>query len=287
MVKLNLNREQGTGNSECVIRLRKAGLLKERKWFRPQPLPNVRRTQDREQAISPFGILSIAFCFLPLNSMTAVLAASPRDIAQQAKAVTVRIVAQDYSQTGVLVGQEGDTYWVLTCKSSPGAEIRLGDNQSYKILDSQTLSQADSSLTVLTFASANAYTPARLGDSQALAVGDRIYLAGFLDENTNSDSSFQFTEGIISSLTNSSRQAGDGFTHTSLSYAGMEGSPIFDHEGELIGIHCGSEAPLASQSSRTALNWGIAINSFRDFAQKQGLPLGFSAFGSPPPYRLP
>lgn len=226
-----------------------------------------------------------------LSFAKAGLTASPREIAQQAKAMTVRIIGKNYSQTGVLVGQSGKTYLVLTCQKKninlDTAQIRLTDNNSYSPISSQTRLLNNVPLTLLAFTSNQPYTTAASGELETNSVGDRIYVAGFLPGENDLDTTFQFTEGIISSLISRSGQENRGFTHTSLIYQGMEGSPIFDSDGKLIGIDCGTQPPLPSRSRMAGLHWGIPIHAFTNFTQSQKQSLGFSAFGSPPPSDVP
>lgn len=63
----------------------------------------------------------------------------------------------------------------------------------------------------------------------------------------------------------------------------MEGSPIFDSGGEVIGIHCADSLSIRESRSNNLMNWSIPINQFTEQARKEGINLGFSAFGSPPP----
>lgn len=219
---------------------------------------------------------------------------SPRQIAKQIYPLTVKITGNKDFYTGVLVNKQGEIYSALSCgnfySSNPSDyQVILDNNQVYNV---QSLRNVNSNnpLILLTFTSQKVYPTAKLGNSQSLSIGDRLYLAGFVkgDEQAgnqnNSISGFQFTEGIISSMPNPPRQNVYNFTHTNISYAGLEGSPLFDSEGKLVGLNCGNQPLLDQRNNPFKLSFGIGINAFQNNTSTPTVNSKFSAFGSPPPY---
>ena len=129
-----------------------------------------------------------------------------------------------------------------------------------------------------------------IANSDQLAEGDEIYVAGFPQpaNNRNSDlDEFQFTKGMVSSRVNSVSRDGYGFTHTSLTYTGMGGGPVFNSNGQLVAVHCGGDRDSDNTALKTGFNWGIPINTFTKLAQQMGMNLGISASSSPRPRNFP
>lgn len=128
------------------------------------------------------------------------------------------------------------------------------------------------------------YETAILGDSNVIQQGERVYLAGFIQPSRNPEEKlpqFFFTDGIISSVVE--RLKSSSFTYTNQIYPGMEGNPIFNDQGALIGLYC-QNYPIANRQKKDIqLNWGIPIYLLTELAQQKGLTFGFSPFGSPPP----
>lgn len=233
--------------------------------------------------------MGIIFCFLSWPA----IASEPQEIAQQSKQITVKITGSGILQSGVLMGQDENNYWILTCtpkqKSAINkAKIITSDNQSYNPVTNKIIQLDKFPITLIPITVARSYDTANIGDSNAIKQGERVYVAGFIQPSSNQEQipQFLFTDGIISSLVEQPNKS--GFTYTNQIYPGMEGNPIFNEQGAMIGIYC-QNYPLANQQKKyLQLNWGIPINPLTEFAQQQGLSFsGFSAFGSPPPSSEP
>lgn len=244
--------------------------------------------------ISLFVLTAIALSLPPSDPKGIgknAIAASPREIAQIAKQITVRIMGESSSGSGVLVAREGETYWALTCRhivdsASDIYQIRTQDGQRYTPVSSKIQRFNQVNLAVIPFVSSSSYLTATIGDSRPLAEGDSVYISGFpIPANRRNPDldEFQFTNGIISSILNPPRPDGYGFTHTSLTYTGMGGAPVFNRDGQLVGIHCGGDRDPENLALKTGFNWGIPINTFTQLAQPMDLTLRFSTPVSPPP----
>lgn len=219
-----------------------------------------------------------------------VLALEPGEIAQQAEKMTVKIIGSDVDQSGILLGQDDNNYWVLTCtpkeKSAfEQAKIITYDHQSYNPLKNKVIQLEQFPITLIPISIERSYETANLGNSNNIKPGETVYIAGFMQSDQNEGKKlarFLFTDGIISSLVEQSNQL--SFTYTNQIYREMEGNPIFNAQGALIGIHC-QNYPLANRKKKDLqFNWGIPINPLTEYAQQKGLNFdGFSALGSPPP----
>ena len=231
--------------------------------------------------------VTIAFSFILPDQRgigEAEVTSSPGEIAKIARQTTVRIMADQSSGSGVLVATEGKTFWVLTCRhvvdsTSNTYQIRTQDGNEYNPVSTQIKRFNEANLAVIPFVSSSTYATATIADSAQLAEGDPVYVSGFIfptnGRNPNLDE-FQFTNGIISSILNPPRIDGYEFIHTSLTYTGMGGAPVWNSNGELVGIHCGGDRDPDNLDLKTGFNWGIPINTFTRLAQQIGLNLKFS-----------
>ncbi|MFP4220950.1 MAG: tetratricopeptide repeat-containing serine protease family protein, partial [Phormidium sp.] len=178
-----------------------------------------------------------------------------------AENVTVQINGHDFiGGSGVIVGREGDRYWVLTalhvvCDSIEGQEqvtcrediaqyrryhIRTASGQEYEMTDIQQLQQTlnDPDLALVQFESSRDYPLATLGDSDQAQLASSIFVAGFpvAFDREGAERDFYLTTGTFSARR---QEAEGGYTlvHTAISRIGMSGGPIFDSDTRVIGIH--------------------------------------------------
>ncbi|WP_044194797.1 S1 family peptidase [Oscillatoria acuminata] len=224
------------------------------------------------------------------------IATSPREIAQTARQITVKIGMSQSSGTGVIVARNGSTTWVLTCGNvvdsfNGNYQIQTVNGQQYQGNTSQIQQIPQVNLALVPFFTNNSYASAVIGNSDQLAQGDPVYVGGFPGANHPGNlqlSEFQFTNGIISSRINPPHVQGYGLTHTSLTNRGMNGSPMFNPEGQLVAIHCGED--LTAQNSDQSTHWktAIPINIFTNITQSMGLNINvYNATSSPSPSQSP
>lgn len=129
--------------------------------------------------------------------------ASPRTIAQTAKQITIKIIGNNFLQTGVLIAQANNTYWVLTCTNKNKTAISKAqfytiDGQSHNAIVSRLRQFENSPLILIPFESPQTYETAMMGDSNQIAEGDRVYIGGFSQIRRHKKGNltqFQFTEG--------------------------------------------------------------------------------------------
>jgi S1-C subfamily serine protease len=78
-----------------------------------------------------------------------------------------------------------------------------------------------------------------------LQAGDRVYLLGFPDPLNNIESPLAtVTEGIVGRLTDLGRRRADPadavlIQHSAYTVKGTSGSPLFDENGEVVGVNAG------------------------------------------------
>ncbi len=219
-------------------------------------------------------------------------------VAQLAKTVTVQVnPVEGYASpggTGVIVAKEGTTYYVLTNHHvaclRPGEQnscviagtIRTYKGKSYPVSKGGTTSLQKSpdapDLALLKFSSQENYPVASLGDSNFLQPGVDVILAGYpaLTDREGAKRQIRMTTGFIAAVEKGTR-GGYDLKYDAKAWWGNSGSPIFDHQGKLIGIHGQTEIafnPIGANTTQTGINEGIPINFFLNNWRK--LPLASS-----------
>jgi serine protease DegQ len=167
---------------------------------------------------------------------------SPSEIA---RSITVKITAPDFIGSGTIVGFDKSTYTVIT-----NAHVIISGQSPYRITTSdRVIHQAKVisspefkkyDLAVIQFrAPAQKYLVARLGTSNALKVGDRLFVGGFTKQSTQRDQNdFLVRTGAISLLLKSGmHDSGYKIGYTHRIYRGMSGGSVIDATGKLVGIN--------------------------------------------------
>ncbi len=179
--------------------------------------------------------------------------------------------------SGVMVRQQGETYYVLTNDHVVGdadnIEVVLEDDSEYEAELVGTDQRKD--LALVSFEEPDRELPlARLGDSDALAVGDWVLAVG-------SPFGFQstVTAGIVSALERRGGPRGNinDFIQTDAAInQGNSGGPLVNLQGEVVGINTW----ITSQTGVSAgLGFSIPINNARsaidDFIEQGSIQYGW------------
>ncbi|ACK69493.1 peptidase S1 and S6, chymotrypsin/Hap [Gloeothece citriformis PCC 7424] len=224
----------------------------------------------------------------------------PRSVLDIAQQVTVRILSDKNSGSGVIIGRKGQTYLVLTNHHV----IANSSHKTYQILSADGVthqgtllsSSSSNSLDVafLQFTSDRSYQVAQIGNSQQLTVGEPLLAVGFPNwyspnpsriENTRSWGNRAFTSswGTVGMLLNKTIEDGYQLGYTNDIKGGMSGGPIFNKEGKLVGINGlmksptqgskairfsdGTTASTEQSEKILSLNWGIPITTISQLRQ--------------------
>lgn len=209
-----------------------------------------------------------------------------RNFVELCQAATVRVVKDNSAGSGAIVNHEGNIYSVLTnwhVVDSSEPWILTVDNQQHQLIEPpQQLGNAD--LAILRFASDVEYPVATI-DLAIPQIGDPVYAAGFplmLEDGANSlnlgNQAFRLTEGQVSIIPEKSLPQGYRLGYTNPTENGMSGSPIFNAQGLLIGIHGrskyrdpgfgvylfedGSEPSAEQLEQMIKSSWGIPIGLY-------------------------
>ena len=218
------------------------------------------------------------------------------EIGRIALAVTVRIETPGEPGSGVIIERNGNIYTVLTAQHVLAA---LGGNEeayvipaadetkSYRLNNRsiRTLPQnLDVDLAIVQFESQETYEVARLGDSSTLSLGSESYVSGYpLPTAAIKDITLQFTDGIITAIPTEPYERGYGLVYSNNTIAGMSGGPVFDAQGNVIGIHGrGDRSGADGTGQKTGFNLAIPINTFRRWNQPNFSPQPIARPTTPP-----
>lgn len=224
----------------------------------------------------------------------------PYQISQIAENVTVKISSQS-SGSGVIIKQNKNTYTVLTAAHVVETEddyfVTTPDGQTIKV-DQNTIRRLEAiDLAILEFSSQNRYDLAELGDSTQVREGEKLFISGFPVKTLAIDKPiYSFTEGKV--IASSSQSLSDGYAlvYSNNTLPGMSGGPIFNDQGQLVGIHGRADASSQNKAAtlnpniwiKTGFNLGIPLNSFLlaieefapNFSTRQPVRDDTSSFGS-------
>ena len=247
------------------------------KWF---SLLQKRASKSRvkSQTVSSSWLISLILCPLmgslvlsrdvpqwqnkekTLTSLPPELVASK--INQIAAEITVKIQAQNFLGSGIIVHQQDNKYLVLTNQhvlraGEPPFTIQTADGEIYQG-EVITPSTSSDDLAILSFISGDRYKPASIGNSARLQEGELVFAAGFpanllteveerATKNTTSlqtRSNFNFTQGKVAVILDKPLQQGYQIGYTNHVLKGMSGGPLLDRQGKVVGVNGRHAYPL-------------------------------------------
>jgi tetratricopeptide (TPR) repeat protein len=201
---------------------------------------------------------------------SAVVALSREAIVQIARSVTVQIVGVG-SGSGAIVKRQGDTYTVLSAAHVVGTEnnyeVITADGQKH-LVDLKTIKKFPEGvdLAILRFNSTQSYQVVELGDSTTAVAGTPCYVSGLPTVSGTNASRHQLSEGQIEARAAHTSASGYALAYFNNTFAGMNGGPILDGQGQLIGI----QGQALSQLTETK---GINPETGNKFSLSLAIPL--------------
>ncbi|MCL2939527.1 MAG: tetratricopeptide repeat-containing serine protease family protein [Trichodesmium sp. MAG_R02] len=206
------------------------------------------------------------------------LSLNPIALNRLAENMTVEVVARSVvsggdpfgsSGSGVIIGKEGSTYYVLSAN-----HIFLYPND-YRVVvrskkpgeDAEILKleiiyrYPDADLAVFKFASVKQYKVAEIGEASQLRKNSQVYVGGW--PGVENREGFQFTPAKVTNpragdfLTYEPTVSGEGV------YPGMSGGAVLNEAGQLMGIHVGVTKKVDGDGK------GVLVSTFlRDMPQQ-------------------
>ncbi len=206
------------------------------------------------------------------------IALNPDEISTVAKQVTVLISGQNPG-SGVIIDRDNDTYTVLTAfhvvNTPDEYEVVTAKDEHYPLNYQSVKRLPGTDLATLTFKSQANYTTASLGKTQSVTEGKNVYVTGFpAPSEAINLSIYSFTEGRL--IANSSKLLADGYSlvYSNATQPGMSGGPVFNDQGQLIGIHGRADSKLQNGVYfKQDKNLGIAIDTFLAIARQSGIEI--------------
>ena len=191
-----------------------------------------------------------------------------------AKDTTVLIDGQN-SGSGVIFARNGNTYYVLTARhvvATPDEYIIVTPSGKESVLDySQVTHFDESDLAVISFTSTEDLAIASFGRSEDLFTGEAVYVSGWpAVDAAITKPSHLVTTGNIAGIREGNA---DGYEllYSNSTGPGMSGGPVFNQEGQVIGIH--GRASGNATSGKTGINLGIPVQLFIEQSSKTGVNL--------------
>ncbi|MTJ13645.1 trypsin-like peptidase domain-containing protein [Anabaena sp. UHCC 0187] len=168
---------------------------------------------------------------------------SEKVLRQQARAITVKIMAGESWGSGIMIQRKGQSYTVLT----NAHVLRMGSNYKIqtpdgKIYQSQTIKAVnfnDDDLGLLSFKSSSNYAIASIAKSP-LALGENTFAAGFPHETKT----WSFTTGKVDYILSKSFRGGYQLGYSNDILQGMSGGPVLNQRGELVAINGRHKFPI-------------------------------------------
>ncbi|MBK4732981.1 trypsin-like peptidase domain-containing protein [Oxynema sp. CENA135] len=205
--------------------------------------------------------------------------------------------------SGVIVARNGNTYYVVTALHVVRTRevvygVRTSDGEVHFVDDTtmpdniipfgeeegefgETIDGFD--LAIVKFTSDRDYPVAVMGDSAQMETGAQVYISGWPNpEDESARRTREFVEGQIRKIVNPpSTDGGYSLLYSNETRRGMSGGPVFNAEGELIGIHGrgrsqGEEFCVDPELSESN-SCGIQSFHFVRQVEVEGLKLTFKA----------
>jgi tetratricopeptide (TPR) repeat protein len=201
---------------------------------------------------------------------SAAVALSREAIAQIARSVTVQIVGVG-SGSGAIIKRQGDTYTVLSAAhvvdTENNYEVITADGQKHPV-DLKTIKKFPEGvdLAILRFNSTQSYKVVELGDSTTAVAGTPCYVSGLPTVSGTNANRHQLSEGQIEAHASHTLASGYALAYFNDTFAGMNGGPILDGQGQLIGI----QGQALSQLTETK---GINPETGNKFSLSLAIPL--------------
>jgi serine protease Do len=222
-------------------------------------------------------------------------------VAEIARLITVRVLTELGTGSGVIVARRGQTYTVLTCQhvldTSKDGKYRIlsADGKLHEARMKSISNPQKIDLALVQFDSPIDYSVVTLGDSNLLTNDLPLFAGGFPNYHTVSKDeiedtrewgtkAFNFTDGKVAMvLKDKSLPEGYRLGYTNDVKVGMSGGPVLNAKGELVGINGrlkypvqgievftfadGSKPPQETFQQMEALSWAIPIVIFRQLAE--------------------
>ena len=159
------------------------------------------------------------------------------EIANIAKAITVKVYAGEDRGSGILIAKKDNTYTVVTnahvTERGDTYTIETSDGIKHDVtITNQDGAATGNDLAILQFNSTNNYQVAKLANSDSITEGETVTAAGFPYDSND----LLVTQGKISLLLEKSLAKGYQIGFSNETIQGMSGGVLLNSKGEAIGV---------------------------------------------------
>lgn len=202
---------------------------------------------------------------LQIQSIDSV-ALSNAEIGGLTKEITVQILGQSSSGSGVLIAKDNDTYAVATAwhvlrDQREGEElfVQTSDERMHKANYHSIRRIKGVDLAVVNIKSDQTYPIAKIGRSSLAKPGEKVFVSGFpLPTTAVPKSIFRLLQGNIIANTSVAQPDGYQLMYSNSTLPGMSGAPVISRKGGLIGIHGRGETDIVlSEQKDVAIKTGV------------------------------
>lgn len=172
-----------------------------------------------------------------------------KQLEHQARAISVKVLAQDFLATGIILKNQDNIYTVITNAhvlraDSPPYRIQTPDGKIYQATPLEDISFGKDDLALLQFQSKDiVYTVAALGSPPK--IGNMVFAAGFpATEEGNQTKGFTLSVGKVSLKLDKALEGGYQLGYTNDIEKGMSGGALLNSRGEVVGVNGKHAYPL-------------------------------------------
>jgi len=243
--------------------------------------------------------LGVCGAIAPLIMMAPAIARPAAEVEAIAAGFTV-LVDGINPGSGVIVGRQGNRYWVLTARHVVETEdeywLVTPDGRDHAVDYDTVWLFPEVDLAVLEFRSDRPYPVATLATYPRDQQFPYVFVSGWSGSPLqNQPLDHQFVAGVLLRQTYALVQSQDPLArgydlfYTNITDRGMSGGPILDTEGHVVGIHGRSEGEELYDAERgtyqrllLGFSGGIPIQTFVRLADSMGLPNRWQVTGDRP-----
>jgi S1-C subfamily serine protease len=243
-------------------------------------------THVKPEIVASYNLPKFERQVTPTGSLAKLNDSLAERLRQRVRHLTVRIENNDGNGSGVIIGREGSSYYVLTAKyviqddrnnnrqKSTNTQIITADQDRHNVTSNIVAEGVD--LAVVKFTSNNSYPVAEIGNYNP-PKNDRVFVGGYpsRDKIGSPFWQWQLNPGSIlgrESIKKSADYARFDLIYNGKIYGGMGGGGVFDAEGKVVGIHSAAEpSDQASAGNKLGISSQTFLKSIDKLQVRSGL----------------